>query len=122
MAGPGEEPGLWAWLAEKGWILVAALVGLVWKMLDTRIKKVEETAEAAMPRAETDRRTDERRQDTARMKNQIEKLFEKNEQTKDLINAKVDGLQRDVHGQIAGLRHDIDDKFDRIMTAINTRR
>lgn len=97
---------------------LTAAVGLVWKLLDGRIKKVEEIAEAALPRADFETAREESRNDRQNIRQDVKELFGKADSTKDLINARVDAVREMMQEEIRGLREDMNGGFTRMADAI----
>jgi Mg2+ and Co2+ transporter CorA len=101
------DPGIWKQAANWLWTLLVPMILIVKSMVGARLDKIEELAEGALPKGEFDKHVDDVRED-------ITKLFEKNEATRDLINERARVVQESVERKIESLRQDVNNGFNAI--------
>lgn len=88
------------------WLIagVSALAGLVWKLFDHRMKKVEAVAAAALPREEFETARQEAKDDRAELRSDMRDLFAKTESLRELIDTKLERQRSDMNGGFESLR------------------
>ena len=103
---PPIDPGFLGLGKVVDWLIggVTFLGGLVWKLFDRRMKKVEKLAESALPRDEFENARQESRDDRAEIRRDIRDLNAEQRALREVVDAKMDGLRRDVNGGFESLR------------------
>lgn len=104
------DPGFLGLGKVVDWLVmgVSFLGGLVWKLFDKRMKKVEKVAEEALPRAEFEAMRHEDRQeardDRTELRADMRVLTGEQRALRELMDVKIDGLRKDVNGGFESLR------------------
>lgn len=107
---PPIDPGFLGLGKVVDWLIagVSALAGVVWKLFDHRMKKVERVAEAALPREEFEavRQEDrqESRDDRKEIRDDMKTLSGEQRALRELMDVKMDGLRKDVNAGFESIR------------------
>ena len=96
------------------WAAVGGFAALIWKLLGHRIKKVETTAEAALPKADFEKARAESIGDRQHIRDDVKELFGKVESTKDLVNERVEAARERMSAELRELRTDMNGGFNAI--------
>ena len=117
-----SDPSVWKHVSSWLWVILAPIIGVAWGMLNRRIDRTEEKAEAALPKVDFEKFVDKQRED-------IKELFHAQSQLKDHVNARVETLRTDMHEGIGRLRDLMQKGFDEVrrevlevLKAVNARR
>ena len=79
------DPTIWRWLADHLWAPLTGVVAVVWAMLNARIVRVEEKADAAVPKPDFRDYVEQDKEEHERLRQTQIKIFDKLDEIKTLI-------------------------------------
>lgn len=96
------------------WTALVPMMIIIWNMLTGRINEIKAKADAALPRREWQDAREDSRVERERLRDDVKELFSKADNTKDLINERVESVRESIGRQVESLRQDVNSGFNSI--------